>query len=58
MDLTVPYTFYPIALPHWGEGSSSAIVLRRGMGASSRDGTVSPFGSSNVRQGSQAVFRA
>ena len=53
MDLTIPYTFYPLALPHWiawtlfsiavlGGASAAAIAgRRRGWASGVRSGLVS-----------------
>jgi hypothetical protein len=56
MDLTVPYTFYPIALPHWiawapflialagGAAAGVARGLKRGWSGGTWAGTLATLG--------------
>jgi hypothetical protein len=53
MDLTIPYTFYPLALPHWiawtlfctamlgGAGAGVLAGRRRGLASGLRSGLLS-----------------
>lgn len=51
MDLTIPYTFYPIALPHWIAWTlflvsmlcGAAVGVARGMGRAGCGGPGSRF---------------
>ena len=50
MDLTIPYTFYPVALPHWIAWSLFAVAIVGGTAAGLVRGRREGFGS-GVRAG-------